>query len=312
MAGDGVASGTNGPVFVTTTLVNGDVVNCILITNAACVTSNMAISNSIPVTIITTTPPTLSIEASSTDICQGTPVVFTATALHTNADPSYQWQVNGLQGGTDSNVFISNTLADGDQVSCILIDKNGVCNMPVLSGNIITMIVNPVPLITITPADTAILYGSSIQLNAVVSGSIVSIQWVPAIGLNNSTIQNPLAAPLATTTYRLTALATDGCKADDSSLITVLGKFAMPDSFTPNRDGHNDVFRIPPGTLFSLYDLSVFDRWGNKIFTTANAGTGWDGTYKGKQCDTGTYVYMISGSDGKKPVFLKGTVVLVR
>ena len=86
----------------------------------------------------------------------------------------------------------------------------------------------------------------------------------------------------------------------------------MPNAFTPNGDGINDVFRIPPGILIELKEFSVFDRWGNKIFTTLNSAKGWDGTFKGQQAASGVYVYIIKGSDYKGPVLAKGSVVLVR
>jgi gliding motility-associated-like protein len=91
-----------------------------------------------------------------------------------------------------------------------------------------------------------------------------------------------------------------------------LGKFNIPNSFTPNGDGKNDVFRIPPGTAFTLKNLSIFDRWGNKLFSTSDSSQGWDGRYKGQACPAGTYVFMINGSDGTAPLLVKGTVILIR
>ena len=86
----------------------------------------------------------------------------------------------------------------------------------------------------------------------------------------------------------------------------------MPNGFTPNGDGKNDVFRIPPGYSIELTEFSVFDRWGNKIFTTKDAGKGWDGTTNGKKSPSGTYVFFIKGVYEGKPVFIKDNIVLVR
>jgi gliding motility-associated-like protein len=82
----------------------------------------------------------------------------------------------------------------------------------------------------------------------------------------------------------------------------------MPNAFTPNGDGVNDEFRIPANVTFQLDEFSVYNRWGKKIFSTADITKGWNGT----NADNGTYVYFITGMlEGKKTVF-KGTLLLAR
>jgi gliding motility-associated-like protein len=83
-------------------------------------------------------------------------------------------------------------------------------------------------------------------------------------------------------------------------------------AFTPNGDGKNDVFRIPPDASIDLEVFSIYDRWRNKIFSTKNISQGWDGTIKGIQQATGVYVYMIKGSNEKGKIFLKGSFILIR
>jgi len=86
----------------------------------------------------------------------------------------------------------------------------------------------------------------------------------------------------------------------------------MPNAFTPNNDGKNDLFRIPPGVPLILDNFSIYDRWGNKIFTTNDLRKGWDGTYKGTKLSTGVFVYTVSGKLNNEDKFLKGTVLLIR
>jgi len=86
----------------------------------------------------------------------------------------------------------------------------------------------------------------------------------------------------------------------------------MPSAFTPNGDGVNDLFRIPPEITIQLKEFSVYDRWGNKVFTTKNAGQGWNGTISGRPQSAGVYVYVIVGTDLKGPVSTRGTFTLVR
>ena len=89
--------------------------------------------------------------------------------------------------------------------------------------------------------------------------------------------------------------------------------FLIPDAFTPNGDGHNDIFRIPPGVDLALEEFEIFNKWGTQVFATNNINTGWDGTYKGEFSEVGVYVYFIKGkTSAGKPVFLKGIVALIR
>ena len=86
----------------------------------------------------------------------------------------------------------------------------------------------------------------------------------------------------------------------------------MPSAFSPNGDGVNDIFKIPADVTLDLKEFSVYNRWGNRIFTTNNVSKGWDGTFNGKMQDAGVYVFFISGSNAKGKIFIKGTVTLIR
>ena len=104
-----------------------------------------------------------------------------------------------------------------------------------------------------------------------------------------------------------------GCTATDKITVIAGRPLEIPNAFTPNGDGHNDVFRIPPGVPFNMQDFEIFDRWGKRIFHTQNIIQGWDGTYNGIPADMGTYTYIITGKSASGvPVTLKGTVVLIR
>jgi gliding motility-associated-like protein len=122
----------------------------------------------------------------------------------------------------------------------------------------------------------------------------VSYIWSPASSLNNDNIYDPIASPTATTTYSVQAANALGCSSIDS--ITVYftkegeSNFYLPNAFTPNNDGHNDVFRIIVRGSVKLGRFSVFDRWGQIVFSTTNFSQGWDGTYRGSVLPAGTYV----------------------
>ena len=87
----------------------------------------------------------------------------------------------------------------------------------------------------------------------------------------------------------------------------------MPGAFTPNGDGLNDVFRVPPQNKNRLVRLTIYNRLGQVIFTSSDKGKGWDGYFNSHPADNGVYIYLLkmTGITGKE-INQKGTVVLIR
>ena len=88
----------------------------------------------------------------------------------------------------------------------------------------------------------------------------------------------------------------------------------MPNTFTPNGDGLNDIFKIENIKFDKLVEFSVFNRWGQMVYhNNSDATKGWDGTFNGQQCDMGVYNYsIILAEPSGKNKYFKGTVSLVR
>ncbi len=100
-----------------------------------------------------------------------------------------------------------------------------------------------------------------------------------------------------TGTYYLTANNVCGTSSDTIQLTVIEpceNCLVIPDAFSPNGDGHNDVFKGLVRCQVSQYNMKVYNRWGNLLFSTADAYTGWDGTYNGIPQDMGTYFYYIT------------------
>jgi gliding motility-associated-like protein len=258
-----------------------------------------------------TANPAVSIATPLTTVCGRAPVRFVATPADGGVGPSFQWKINGVNAGGDSVLFVTDSLHDGDSVSCLL-TATGSCQAPVLS-NAIAMMVQASPTVVVGPSDTAIAFGQSVELVSVVTGPVASYQWTPAAGLSNAAIAEPVATPAVTTTYMLTVGA-GGCSASDTVVVKVYRPFRLPNAFTPNGDGKNDVFRLPPGVGVQLIRLGVYNRNGERVFMTADPGAGWDGTVRGEKQPAGAYVWEIDYIDllmGKR-VRMNGTVMLVR
>jgi gliding motility-associated-like protein len=171
------------------------------------------------------------------------------------------------------------------------------------------VIVNPVPVITAC-CDSTIIFGQSVQLNS--SGGSTYL-WSPSQRLNCNTCTDPVASPTMNTTYTLTVTSDSGCTAQQLITIDVsCGTVFVPEAFSPNGDGQNDVLYVR-GDCINTLDFKMFDRWGNKVFETNDKNIGWDGRCRGEAMNSGSYVYYVTGTlyDGTTQT-KKGNVVLVR
>lgn len=142
--------------------------------------------------------------------------------------------------------------------------------------------------------------------------------WSPSASLNNSTISNPIATPSQTTDYIVYVSDQYGCMLSDTVRITVLEVICdepfvyVPNAFTPNGDGNNDVLFVRSDIVVDVI-FAVYDRWGEKIFETTQLNKGWDGTYKGKKCDPGVFVYYLDATClNRDKLVKKGNVTLIR
>ncbi|MGV3636130.1 MAG: gliding motility-associated C-terminal domain-containing protein [Flavobacteriales bacterium] len=165
-------------------------------------------------------------------------------------------------------------------------------------------------------ASPSVLIGSgTVQLEALPSG--LRYFWSPAGLVSNDTIADPTAQVSATTLF--TVVVSDGiCSKAASVLVEVRELICadpdifIPNTFTPDGDGKNDVLFVRGPNIASL-EFMVFDRWGEKVFETTDIGRGWDGTFKGKPVDPAVFVYHLRALcvDGQS-FFTKGNVTVVR
>lgn len=144
---NGLNAGANSPTFSSTSFVNGNLVTCILTSNAPCASATMVTSAAVTITVSNILVPSIAIAltSGSSTICSGTPVTFSASGQNGGSSPSYQWQVNGLNVGNNSPVFTSSILATGAQVSCMMTSNSACASPSVAASGSLVMTVNPVP-----------------------------------------------------------------------------------------------------------------------------------------------------------------------
>lgn len=179
---NGVNAGSNSPNFSSSTLSNNDTISVILTSNDPCASPTTDTSNTIVVAITPTVVPSVTVTASSANpICAGTTVNFTATPTNGGTTPSYQWQVNGANVGTNSANYSSSTLNNNDTISVIL-TSTVACATPASDTDSYIIQVNPilVPSVTITPSGTVtVCAGDSVVFtaNATNGGTTPVYQW---------------------------------------------------------------------------------------------------------------------------------------
>ena len=160
--------------------------------------------------------------------------------------------------------------------------------------------------------DTLIYFGERAYLDA--DGG-VSYSWSPGATLSDSLAENPTAQPEFTTNYMVTVTTEQGCVFTDDMLVQVVRprSVVIPNAFTPNGDGVNDVLHIVVLQNIELNSFVIFNRWGGKIFETNDILAGWDGTFNGIDQEIGSYMYIFVGTnEDQEEVKFTGTINLLR
>lgn len=176
----------------------------------------------------------------------------------------------------------------------------------------------PITINTVTVnagKDTSVFFEVPIQLKATGTPANNTYTWSPVTGLNNPFIANPVAILRSDINYMVTVTDNNGCTASDNIFVKVSGnpEVYVPNSFTPNADGLNDVLKPLGFGLKVIVYFKIFNRYGQLVFETNTLGNGWDGTFKGKAQPVGTYTYMVKVINYRDwPVEQTGTVIIIR
>lgn len=205
--------GTNNLTYSSNTLINSDTLRLKISYSPYCIVS----PNSIILAVYSNTIPTVTISVTNNNPsnCSGANLTFTATPTNGGSSPTYQWKVNGVNSGTNSATFTSNTLQNNDQVKVIITNTTSCATTNTATSNII--VVSTSGILANAGNDVIICAGGSTQLAG--SGG-TTFSWSPATGLNNPNIANPIATPSITTLYVLT-VSNGICISNDTVLVTV-------------------------------------------------------------------------------------------
>jgi gliding motility-associated-like protein len=236
-------------------------------------------------------------------VCEGSPLQFDASGGGT-----YLWTpATGLSNDRIPNPAL---VAKDSMKYQVLIENQYGCR------DSATVEVDVYRRIKLTAGpDKYVTVGDTATLTPAITGTAVSYYWSPGMYINNVNTLNPkVNPPLGDITYTLHAMSGPGCgNGTDDVVVHVYDSMYIPNAFTPNNDGHNDVFRVLPFDNYTLNRLTIYNRWGRVVFNTANPGEGWDGCFNQQPQPPGTYIYYLemTAKSGHK-LQRRGTLVLIR
>lgn len=245
--------------------------------------------------------------SNDTSICYGDRIQLSA-----DGGAYYRWSpVLAVSNDAVQNPFVSPPVTTTYTVS--VTDTLG-CPKPTNKDIVITVI-PPVP--AFAGNDTVAVLEQPLQLQA--TGAEI-YKWSPASYLSDPDIADPIAKFVSDVgdkiTYSVKVSTREGCFAYDTVSVRIYKTapdIFVAEAFTPNHDGLNDVFRAIPVGIKQFDYIKIYNRWGQLMFSTSNPTEGWDGTFKGKDQATDTFVWMVKGLDYLgRLIVKKGTLILLR
>jgi gliding motility-associated-like protein len=216
-------------------------------------------------------------------ICAGQSFMMT-TATGTNF--TYEWFPPG--GLSDPHVYNPITTPESTTVYTI-----SITNGPCVSKNTFTVHVNPTPPLTVTASSDLVISGEDVQLIGV---SNTTCYWYPNNWLSCMLCDTTISTPEDHVLYFCSVMNEFGCINTKTVEINIIPTFYVPNSFTPDEDGVNDIWR-PVFTGYVELAVSIYDRWGALIYYYNTLEGGWNGTYKGVLCEQAVYTYKLSAKD---------------
>lgn len=306
--------GTNSDTYTTTGILPGDVIECVLTSNYPCLTTPTANSNLItlqinpPITVTITTVPDV--------ICAYETAVLTATAQGGDGGPyTYTWD-NGDSGST---IAVSPDFTQNYTVTAT--DQCGTT--PATATSTITVKITPVADFSFAP-DSALTTLDDINFN---NNSFNASWWTWYFG--DGTVLDTTDMPSHNYTVpdvyevKLVVISSDGCEDSTTVKINIRDEslFYIPNAFTPDGNGLNELFRVYTWNINAPIELVIYDRLGVEVYNSTtdnpNGGVYWTGQKhnQGELLPDGVYVYYLyidAPYLNKKRRLTRGTVTMIR
>lgn len=260
-------------------------------------------------------PPVISVFTDSLRICKNQNVSIGVTIENCPDSSDFNWYINGELVGVTSEFFYQTSELDSGDVISVSTTCYTQC-IEVLQASTSSFIIYPFDVNA--GADATIKKGNSYQLNGSTNiynspdTNIVYI-WNPSYSLTAQNISSPVAKPEQTTTYTLSA-TNYYCTQHDQMIIIVEGSdLIIPERFSPNNDGVNDVFEIVGVEQYPNCFMRIYDRWGQEIYQKIaySYENAWDGKGVSRDVTPGVYFYVLELRDENDQI-IKGSITIVR
>jgi gliding motility-associated-like protein len=232
--------------------------------------------------------------------------------------PSYQWQIsrdsgaawNDIPGATGLSLQVRPAGLDNYQYRLSVVEReNATLRLCRISSNSLVIGVHPLPEVKAGP-DRMLVKGATATLAGEVKGSGMTYTWTPVLYLSDPNNLNPQVSATEDIIYTLTAQSSYGCTNKDEAWVKVANDLYIPNAFTPNGDGVNDIWRIPFLDPFLEAKVSIYNRYGQRVYYSQGTIVFWDGTYQNKTLPAEVYIYVIDLTKAKR--ILNGIVTIVR
>ena len=238
-------------------------------------------------------------------VCQGKAVTFTNTTTSANIAAATWYFGDGSNPSTATSPSVIYSGIGEFQPSLIVTSTNGCKDTSVQKVRVYLQPVVDAGKSFVVDAGTTIIFQGH------VNAPNLALSWSPAAGLSNAGITTPSLKALSNQTYTLTAIGQGGCKDSDSMTVNILLALKIPNAFSPNGDGKNDVWDLTNLKDYPSSSVEVFNRYGQSVYLSNGRYTkAWDGTFKGNKLPEGTYYYIIDIKNSTKPV--AGYVAIIR
>ena len=240
---------------------------------------------------------------SDTALCSGAPLSLEASA--TGATESY-WGIPGGESGAGLSTGVdavgegtSYWLFTAIRLGCVQEDSVAVTGLTLPDPD--------------AGEDAFIVGGTTTVLGVSGANEEWEYAWGPANGVESPTSASTVTTPLGeTTTFILEATSVDGCTGLDTVIVEVLQELNIPSGFTPNDDGMNDRWNLGGLDQYPSAEITVFNRWGNVLFTQGIGSPPWDGTLNGIPVPVGTYYYHIRVNEPVLQTEWTGPITIMR
>lgn len=241
-------------------------------------------------------------------VCLGDPATIMVTD-NAGQNLSYSWSPGGA---ITSSITVNPTELTTYTVT---VTNDDLGCMDTLSHTVDVYSFNPAIAITADPDSLFLGQTSQLEVN---QDPGYGYEWTASSGEILPPIYNPTVTPLVSTTYCVTVTDEHGCSGTACISVGIENIFCderdifVPNAFTPNSDGVNDIFRVRTNYELTDVEMNVYNRWGERVFSSQDINNGWDGTFNGQELSPDVFGFYLDVTcpNGEK-YFKKGNVTLL-